>query len=80
MSVALDVVEEVLHDLIDAVTGRANLNPVRASDLHDKITPGYNDVPLTDAEIAELDKLEARRARYEGDKAARAAADNGTVI
>lgn len=72
MTLAFDVVEEVLHALIDAVTGHANLNPTRASDLHEKITPGYNDVPLTDAEKAQLDQLEARRARYEAEKSARA--------
>jgi len=52
--------DNVLHRLIDAVTGRANIPPSEADALHDEVTPGYSAVPLSDDEQAQLDALKAK--------------------
>ena len=67
--------DSILHELIDVVSGRqAHLSAVRADEMHEEITPGYNDKPLTDAEQAQIDALLARQARVDQQVAARAAA------
>lgn len=71
MTLRFDVVEEVLHALIDAVTGHANINPVRALELHENVTPGYNDKPLTDEEKAQLARLQQIQDRYDTDQLAK---------
>lgn len=69
------VIGEVLHTVLDVLSGKqAHLSQAAADALHEKISPGHTDVPLTAAEQAQLADLEARRARLEAEQAARAAA------
>ena len=59
--------EGVLHKLIDVAAGRSNMAPHEADALHDEVTPGYNDVPVSDAEViaaqAIIDRAAAERAK-----------------
>lgn len=54
--------ENVLHRLIDAAAGRANIGDHEADALHDEVTPGYSAKPLSDADQAQLDALLAKQA------------------
>jgi len=57
-------IEDAVHALIDVVSGRkAHLPAAQADEMHEAITPGYNDKPLTDEEQAQLAALEERKAR-----------------
>lgn len=61
---AKDAQTEVLHELIDLAAGRiARLTHGRADELHEALTPGFTDKPLTDAERAYRDELDARDKR-----------------
>lgn len=64
--------DDVIHRLIDAVTGKANIAPHEADGLHDAITPGYSAVPLTAEQEAQLAALQAQQ-KVAADKAAKAA-------
>lgn len=48
----MNLIEEILHVLLDVLSGRRNLPPHAADELHDKITPGYTAAlkPLPSAE------------------------------
>jgi hypothetical protein len=63
--------ESILHKLIDVASGRSNLPPHEADALHEEITPGYTDVPLTAEEQAQLDALQGRKDRLAAEQAAR---------
>ena len=65
--------EDVLHRLIDAVTGRRNIGDHEADDLHDVVTPGYSAKPLSAEEQAQLDALKAKAALAAEKEAAAAA-------
>lgn len=57
-------VERVIHELVDIAAGRIpRLTHARASELHESVTPGFNDRPLTEAEQAQLKALQERQAR-----------------
>lgn len=61
---AKDAATEVLHELIDLAAGRiARLTHGRADELHEALTPGFTDKPLTDEERARMDDLAARDKR-----------------
>lgn len=66
--------ENVLHRLIDAATGRANIGAHEADALHDEITPGYSAKPLTDAEETALATLLQKQAALDAKRAEDAAA------
>lgn len=70
----MNLIEEIVHVLIDVVSGARNLPPHEAAGLHEKITPGYTDKPLSAEEAAQLAALQARQDRLAADQAARAAA------
>jgi hypothetical protein len=65
--------EEILHKLIDVVSGRSNLPAHEADALHEEITPGFTDKPLTAEEEERLEALQARQDRLAADRAARLA-------
>jgi len=65
--------EDVLHRLIDAAAGIANIGAHEAADLHDAITPAYSAEPLNDAEQAQLEALKAKQAAAEQKQADAAA-------
>jgi len=65
-------VEEVLHILIDVVSGVRNLAGHQADDLHDKITPGYSTPPPTDEAIAAAQAVLAAQAAAHAAAQARA--------
>ena len=66
--------DNILHELIDVVSGRqAHLTAARAIEMHDEITPGYSDQPVTEAEAAAAQDVLDRLQR-EADKRAEAAA------
>lgn len=71
--------ESVLHKLIDVATGRVNLPAHEADALHEEITPGYNDKPVSDEDViaaqAVIDKAIAQR-----EAAAAAAAPAADVV
>lgn len=67
------IIEEIVHELIDAAAGIRNIPPHRAADLHEQITPGYNDKPVTEEEAAAAQAVLDRLQR-EADKRAAAAA------
>jgi hypothetical protein len=58
-----NVVEDILHTLIDVAAGRRNLPPHQADELHEQITPGHTDVPLSAEEQAQMEALQARQER-----------------
>ena len=59
-----NAVQDAVHELIEVASGRqAHLSPARADEMHEAITPGYNDKPLTEAEQAQLADLRERQAR-----------------
>lgn len=63
-------VQDVLHAIIDVVSGKVAHLPQDAADaFHELITPGHTAVPLTDAEKAQLAALEERKAREDAEKA-----------
>lgn len=67
--------DDILHKLIDVAAGiKAHLPATEAAELHEQITPGYTDQPLSDAEQSQLDSLLARAERLRADQAAREAA------
>lgn len=66
-------IEDVLHRLVDAAAGIANIGAHEADVLHDAITPAYSATPLSDAEKAQLEALQAKQAAAE-QKIAEAAA------
>lgn len=66
-------VENVLHRLIDAAAGLANIGAHEADALHDEISPAYSAKPLTDAEQAQLEALQAKAATAYAVNAAAAA-------
>lgn len=65
--------EDVIHRLIDAAAGIANIGAHEAADLHDAVTPAYSAEPLNDAEQAQLEALQAK-AQAAATKQAEAAA------
>jgi hypothetical protein len=67
------VSDSILHTLIDVAAGRRNLPPHDADALHEELTPGFTDQPLTEEEQARLDELQARKDRVAADQAAREA-------
>lgn len=69
-----DIEKSIVHEIIDVISGVKNLSAPRAAELHEQITPGYNDKPLTAEEIAKMAELQARQDRLAADQAARAAA------
>ena len=52
----------VLHRLIDAAAGIANIGAHEAAGLHDAVTPGYTAEPLSAAEEAQLAALQDKQA------------------
>ena len=57
-------IENAVHELLDVVSGtRAHLTAARADELHEAITPGYNDEPLSAEEEAQLAALKERQDR-----------------
>ena len=69
----MNVIDEVLHVLIDVLAGRRNLAAHEADALHEKVTPGFTAKPVSDDEIAAaMAVLEAAKAQQEA-KAAPAA-------
>jgi len=69
------VIEDIIHELIDVASGKqAHLSAPRAAELHEALTPGFTDEPLSDEEEAKLADLQARRDRVAADRAAREAA------
>jgi len=58
-------IESAVHTILEVLTGRqAHLSNAQADELHEAISPGYNDKPLTDEERAQLDKLNARDEQF----------------
>ena len=43
--------DSILHTLIDVAAGRRNLPPHDADALHEELTPGFTDQPLTEEEL-----------------------------
>jgi len=71
----MNVIDEVLHVLIDVLTGRRNLAIHEADALHEKVTPGFTAKPVSDDEIAAaMAVLEAAKAQQEAKAAAAAEA------
>lgn len=67
--------EAILHELIDVISGRqAHLSVGRALEMHDEITPGYNDSPVTEEEAAQAQAILDRLQREADARAAAAAA------
>lgn len=49
----MSVLNDILHELIDVASGRqAHLPQARADEMHNEITPGYTDQPVTEDEAA----------------------------
>ena len=67
----MSIRDDILHKLIDVASGRSNLPPHEADELHEAITPGYTDVPLTAEDEAKLADLQARKDRLAAEQAAR---------
>ena len=75
-----NIIETIVHELIDVATGRLNLPAHRADELHEQITPGWTDKPLSAEEQAQLDALQARQDRLAADQAARAAGPSAADV
>lgn len=58
----MNVVEEILHILVDVVSGARNLGHAEAAQLHEKLTPGITATPLTGEQQAQLEALQAQQA------------------
>jgi len=71
----MNVIDEILHVIIDVLTGRRNLAAHEADALHEKVTPGYTAVPVTDDQIAAaMAVLEQAKAQQDAKDAAGAPA------
>jgi hypothetical protein len=53
----MNVVETVLHDLIDVAAGRKNLPAHAADALHESVTPGFTVVPPSQDALAAARKV-----------------------
>lgn len=57
-------IENAVHKLLDLASGKvAHLPAAEADQMHEAITPGYNDRPLSDEEAAQLAALQERQDR-----------------
>ena len=63
------MIAEILHVILDVLSGRRNLAAHEADALHEKITPGYTAKPVTDDQIAAamavLEQAKAQQAAKE---------------
>jgi len=66
----VNVIEEVLHVIIDVLTGRANLPAHEADVLHEKLTPGHTAKPVSDDAIAAAMKVLEEAKAYQAKTAA----------
>lgn len=69
----METIEDILHALIDVVTGRRNLPSHEADKMHEAITPGYTATAPSDEDIARAEAIFAARAAAEAKAAERAA-------
>jgi hypothetical protein len=53
----MNAVENVLHTIIDVLTGRKNLPAHEADELHESLTPGFTAVAPSDADVVAAQKV-----------------------
>ena len=58
----MNVVDEILHIVLDVLSGARNLGQAEAAALHEKLTPGITATPLTPEQQAQLAALQAQQA------------------
>jgi len=58
----MNVVDEILHVVLDVLSGARNLGQAEAAQLHEKLTPGITATPLTAEQKAQLQALQAQQA------------------
>src|SRR5215469_17067219 len=73
----MNVVDEILHIVLDVLSGVRNLSQAEASQLHEKLTPGITATPLTAEQQAQLQALQAQQAAAAAQLAAAQGAPNG---
>ena len=68
-------IEDAIHAIVDVLAGRKNLSAAAADEIHDSVTPGYTDVPVTADEAAAAQAVLDRQAREQAKAAAAEQAD-----
>jgi len=74
----MNVVDEILHVVLDVLSGVRNLGQAEAAQLHEKLTPGITATPLTAEQQAQLQALQAQQAAAAAQLAAAQGAPNGS--
>ena len=68
-------IEDAIHAIVDVLAGRKNLGAAGADEIHEAITPGYTDKPVTAEEEAAAQAVLDRKAREQAKAEAAASAD-----